>query len=329
MGPLTPMGTLLEGRVLRLDAKVCHVDIGDRVVLAAPRGSLFEHLEGVKNPITVGDQVLFDPAGDPVHIHEVLPRRNHLSRVASSHDPREQVLFANVDQLLCFGSIKKPKFSSNRADRILAACLYHEIPATLVLNKIDLDRKGFAAEIVATYRAAGVPVLQTSVETGEGVEAVAELLRGKTTALYGASGVGKSSMLNRIEPSLNLKIGHISSRWAQGRHTTSFSQLHPIPALDAWIVDTPGIRVFRLHDVNTAELRDLFPEFAPYATRCHFPDCTHVHEPDCAVIDAVEAEDLSVNRFASYIEMHDEAQPPPDYIPEAEPETDPEPETPT
>ena len=317
------MKELLEGRVLRLDAKVCQVDLGNRVILAAPRGALFEHLDGVKNPIAVGDQVLINPVGDPVHVHEVLPRRNHLSRVASSHDPREQVLFANVDQLLCFGSIKKPKFSSNRADRILAACRYHEIPATLILNKIDLDKKGLAAEIESTYRSAGVDVLLTSVETGEGVDEVAELLRGKTSALYGASGVGKSSLLNRIEPALQLKVGHISSHWAQGRHTTTYSQLHPIESLDAWIVDTPGIRVFRLHDVNTAELRDLFPEFAAYAGRCHFPDCTHTHEPDCAVLDAVEDEELSVNRFASYIEMHDEAEPPPDYIPEAEPDVDP------
>jgi len=317
------MGEHLEGRVLRLDAKVCHVDLGDRVVLAAPRGALFENLEGVKNPITVGDRVRVDPDGDPMYVHEVLPRKNHLSRVASSHDPREQVLFSNVDQLLCFGSVKKPKFSSNRADRILAACLYHEIPATLVLNKIDLDRKGLADEIEETYRAAGVDVLQTSVETGAGVDAVAELLRGKTTALYGASGVGKSSMLNKIEPSLELKVGHVSSHWAQGRHTTTHSSIHPIPALDAWIVDTPGIRVFRLHDVNTAELRDLFPEFANYAGRCHFPDCTHTHEPECAVLDAVEAEELSVNRFASYLELHDESDPPPDFVPEVEPDVDP------
>ena len=317
------MGEHLEGRVLRLDAKVCHVDLGDRVVLAAPRGALFENLEGVKNPITVGDRVRVDPDGDPMYVHEVLPRKNHLSRVASSHDPREQVLFSNVDQLLCFGSVKKPKFSSNRADRILAACLYHEIPATLVLNKIDLDKKGLADEIEATYHAAGVAVLQTSVETGTGVDAVAELLRGKTTALYGASGVGKSSMLNKIEPSLELKVGHVSSHWAQGRHTTTHSSIHPIPALDAWIVDTPGIRVFRLHDVNTAELRDLFPEFANYAGRCHFPDCTHTHEPECAVLDAVEAEELSVNRFASYLELHDESDPPPDFVPEVEPDVDP------
>jgi len=317
------MGEHLEGRVLRLDAKVCHVDLGDRVVLAAPRGALFEDLKGMKNPIAVGDRVRIDPDGDPVHIHEVLPRENHLSRVASSHDPREQVLFANVDQLLCFSSVKKPKFSSNRTDRILAACLYHEIPTTLVLNKIDLDKKGMADEIEKTYRAAGVEVLKTSVETGEGVEAVAELLRGKSSALYGASGVGKSSMLNKIEPSLELKVGHISSHWAQGRHTTTYSQLHPIASLDAWIVDTPGIRVFRLHDVNTAELRDLFPEFAPFAERCHFLDCTHIHEPDCAVIDAVETGGLSVNRFASYVELHDEAAPPPDYVPDAEPDVDP------
>ena len=317
------MGEHLEGRVLRLDAKVCHVDLGDRVVLAAPRGALFEKLEGVKNPITVGDLVRIDPDGDPVHVHEVLPRKNHLSRVASSHDPREQVLFANVDQLLCFGSVKKPKFSSNRADRILAACLYHEIPATLILNKVDLDRKGLAGEIEETYRAAGVAGLETPGGTGAGVDAVAELMRGKTTALYGASGVGKSSMLNKIEPSLELKVGHISRHWAQGRHTTTHSSLHPIPALDAWIVDTPGIRVFRLHDVNTRELRDLFPEFAPFAERCHFPDCTHTHEPECAVLDAVESGELSVNRFASYLELHDEAAPPPDYVPDAEPDEDP------
>lgn len=311
------------GRVLRGDARAYQVEIDGEVRTFVPRGKLFEDQDpDVKHPLTVGDHVRVSLDGDPPGIEEVLPRRNYLSRVASSHDPRAQILFANVDQLFVFGSLAKPKFSSNRADRILAACLYHEIPARLILNKIDLDTHDQAAEIARTYEAAGVEVLPLCAADGRGMEAVAELLRGKTSVLYGGSGVGKSTLLNAIVPGLRLKTGKISRYWDQGKHTTTHSEIHRLPTLDARVVDTPGIRVFRLAGINQAELRDCFPEFAPFAARCRFrPGCSHDHEPDCAVFDAVEQGKLAPTRFASYLEILDElVPPPPDDTPEPPPE---------
>ena len=302
---------LIEGRVVRADARVYHVDFGGKVRQCAPRGRLFEELSAdVKTPVAVGDRVRVSPDGDPPGIEEVLPRESSLSRRASSHDPREQVLFANVDQLFVIGSVQKPGFSSNRTDRILAACVYEEIPAHLVLNKIDLDRHGEAAEIRETYAAAGVRVFETCATEGRGIEELVEAMRGKVSVFYGASGAGKSTLINAIEPSLSLKTGKISKYWDAGKHTTTFSQMHALPALDGWIIDTPGIRVFRLWDINKAELRDLFPEFEPLQKDCQYQDCSHDHEPGCAVFDAVDGGELSPTRYASYLEILDELDPP-------------------
>jgi len=311
------------GRIVRGDARACQVEVDGVVRTFVPRGKLFEELEdNVKHPLAVGDRVRVSLDGDPPGIEEVLPRRNYLSRVASSHDPRQQILFANVDRLFVFASIAKPKFSSNRTDRILAACRYHEIPAWLVLNKIDLDQHDQCAEIARTYEAARVPVLPMCAADGRGVERLAELLAGRVSVLYGGSGVGKSTLLNTIAPSLALKTGKISRFWDQGKHTTTHSTMHRLPELDAWVIDTPGIRVFRLADINQAELRDCFPEFAPFAERCRFgASCSHDHEPGCAVFEAVEGGALAPTRFASYLEILDElVPPPPDDTPEPPPE---------
>jgi ribosome biogenesis GTPase len=301
------------GRVVRTDAKVCHVLVDGRVVQAAPRGKLFEELGGRKNPVSVGDLVRLDLSSDPAGLEEVLPRRNYLGRRASSHDPREQVLVANVDQLLLIGSLARPGFSSNRSDRILAACTWHEIPAVLVLNKTDLARPGELEAIRGSYEKAGVEVLETSATEGLGIDELQQRLRGKVTVFYGASGAGKSSLLNAIEPGLMLKVGKVSKYWAAGKHTTSHSRLIPIEKLEnTWVVDTPGIRVFRLHGLHRDELRGLFPEFAPFQPDCRFPDCSHDHEPECAVFAAVEAGQIPVSRYASYVEMLDELEPPPE-----------------
>src|SRR5262245_20345285 len=317
------MSELAIGRVVRGDARAYQVELAGEIRTFVPRGKLFEERAAdVKHPLAVGDRVRVSLDGDPPGIEEVLPRRNYLSRVASSHDPRQQILFANVDQLFVFGSVAKPKFSSNRTDRILAACQYHEIPARVILNKIDLDPHGQGAEIARTYRDAGAEVLPLCATDVRGQERVVELLRGRVSVLYGGSGVGKSTLLNALEPALRLKTGHISRFWDQGKHTTTHSEMHRLGALDAWVIDTPGIRVFRLADINQAELRDCFPEFAPFAARCRYgPSCSHDHEPGCTVFEAVEQGRLAPTRFASYLEILDElAPPPPDDTPVPPPE---------
>jgi len=301
------------GRVVRADARVYHVEVEGRVRQFAPRGKLFDDLEeSVKNPVAVGDQVRVRLDGDPPYLEEVLPRRNSLSRVTSSHDPREQVLCANVDQLFVVASVVEPRFSSNRTDRILAACEYEEIPGHLVLNKADLDRQAEASQIEETYRAAGVAVHHTCATTGEGIDLLRPLLKERVSVFYGASGAGKSTILNAMQPGLDLRTGGISRYWDQGKHTTTFSQIHRLPAVGGWVVDTPGVRVFRPYGINKAELPDLFPEFAPFQKRCRFQNCSHDHEPDCAVFQAVEDGLIAPTRYASYVEILDELAPPPE-----------------
>lgn len=302
------------GRVVRAEAKLFYVELAgppEHVRPFAPRGKLFEELPAnVKNPVAVGDRVEVSLEGDPPGVEAVLSRRNWLARVSSSHDPREQILFANVDRLFVIASFAKPTFSSNRADRILAACAYAEIPAVLVLNKADLDQEGIAASLRATYAGAGVDVVETCATSGE-LDRLPALVRGSISVFYGGSGTGKSTLLNALEPALALKTGKISKYWDAGKHTTSFSQMHRLPTLDARVIDTPGIRVFRLADVNPAELPDCFPEFARFAPRCRFPSCSHDHEPSCAVFEAVERGELPATRYASYLEIRSELVAPP------------------
>jgi len=299
------MTALENGIVIRTDAKVCHVEVNGRVVLAAPRGILFDGAQ--KNPVAVGDRVEVDLATQPASLERVLPRTNTLSRVASSHDPREQVLAANVDQLFVVASVVKPTFSSNRTDRILAACTWQHIPAVVVLNKIDLAEPSETAAIRATYESIPVDVLETCATLGTGLDELRARMEGKTSVFYGASGAGKSSLLNGLQPGLAIKVGKISRFWDQGKHTTTYSLMHTLD-IGARVIDTPGIRVFRPFGVPEQNLRDLFPEFARFQARCRFASCSHDHEPDCAVFDAVDSGEIAASRYASYVEMLDEVR---------------------
>ena len=312
---LSPKPTVTElrvGRVIRTDAKVCHVDFDGEVRPCAPRGKLFEDLGDIKNPITVGDWVEVSLGDELPGIESVRPRENYLPRIASSHDPRAQILFSNVDQLMIMGSAAKPRLSTNRTDRILASCAYYEIPAHLILNKIDIDKHGELEEFREIYKGADIGFFPISATEQEGIERVAEQLRDKVTVLYGASGAGKSTLINAIQPGINIKTAKISKYWDAGKHTTTYSQMHVLDAVNAHIIDTPGIRVFRLFGINKNELRDAFPEFVPYNGKCRFPDCSHDHEPECAVFDAVEDGKIAMTRFESYLQILDELAPPPE-----------------
>jgi ribosome biogenesis GTPase / thiamine phosphate phosphatase len=307
-----------KGLVVQADAKVVHVELepvdGEprRVIQAVPRGKLFEALGPVKNPLAVGDWVEVEASGQPPAVERVLPRRNQLSKVASSHDPREQVLFANVDEVLVINSFKTPGFSSNRTDRILAACSLCELPASLVLNKSDLADPEELELVRQTYQKAGYPVIETAATKGLGLDAVKQRMVGRTTVMYGASGVGKSTLLNALF-GLSLKVGKISSYWASGKHTTSFSKAVRIDEQTV-VIDTPGIRVFRPYGIHKADLRFHYKEFAAYTGRCRFQGCLHDHEPGCALADAVEAGELAPSRYLSYVELLDEIEAPPEDV---------------
>lgn len=302
------MTDLRKGRVVRTDAKVCHVEVDGEIVLAAPRGILFDPKGEQKNPVAVGDWVELERTGNPAALERVLPRTNWLSRTASSHDPREQVLAANVDQLFVIASVNKPGFSSSRTDRILAACEWGHIPARLVLNKVDLATEVELDNLRSTYESIPIDVIETCATKGPdgpGLQTLRELVRGKVSIFYGASGAGKSTLLNALHPELKLKVGKISRYWETGKHTTTYSRLLELEK-GTYVIDTPGIRVFRLFGVPVDNVRDLFPDFRPFQARCRFSGCSHDHEPECAVFDAVESGELSASRYASYVELLDE-----------------------
>jgi ribosome biogenesis GTPase len=291
------------GRVVRFDARIVIVDVDGVPRACAQAGKLFESRGPQKNPVAVGDEVEVALGRDPGRIEAVRPRRNWLSRVASSHDPREQVLCANVDQVVVVSSVRQPTFSSARADRILIAARHAEIPALLVVNKADLAAEGELDLLCATYESAGIDALRTSVPAGQGLAELRERLGGRLSFLYGGSGVGKSSLLNALAPALGLRVGAVSSYWDQGRHTTSDSRLVEL-APGTRVIDTPGIRRFRPFGIAGAELRHFYPEFA--RARCRFGDCTHDHEPGCGLADAVEQGLVPPSRAASYLELLEE-----------------------
>ncbi len=255
-------------------------------------------------PLAVGDRVDIQlaPSGEGV-ITEIHPRGLRLSRASRLHPDIEQVLVANVDQLLLVTSCADPRPKPEFLDRVLIAAAVQSLPAVLCINKIDLDA-GTGEPLQEVYQAAGFRVLLTSAETGQGLAELDQLLREKLTVLAGQSGVGKSSLANRLDPSLDLKVGAIISSSRKGRHTTTRAILLPYRD-QGYLVDTPGLNLFELWNIDPRELRDYFPEFVARAGDCRFSSCQHLAEPDCAVKAAVEAGTLTAQRYRSYLHIRD------------------------
>jgi len=298
-----------EGTVIRVDARQCEVlrDDEESPRPAQMRGRLWEANTEDKSPVAVGDRVVLEHEEDGDAISEVLPRRNEFSRRAAGEDPRRQLLAANVDQIVlvsCFGT---PPFSSITTDRILASASFAGIPAVVVLNKIDKAKTKKIEKIAATYLRVGVPLLLTSAETGEGCDALAQVLSGKVSVLYGLSGVGKSSLLNQVEDGLGLRTREVSESLKSGRHTTTFARLYPLESGGA-VIDTPGARTFRPWGIPSHELRLHYPEMALVGRECRFPACLHRDEPDCAVLAAAERDEIAASRIRSYHELLAELQ---------------------
>jgi len=298
---IAPDPGILTGRVIEVSKGLFRVQIEDRTVLCSLRGNLNATETGFTNAAAVGDHVTIreDGVGGGV-IQSVLPRRTLLARpdVYASH--LQQVIVANVDQLLIVSAWRDPHIWLELIDRYLIVAARNNLPAIICINKIDLMQD--AAELDATlrpYRQLDIPIVITSTRTGAGIEQLRALMIGQTTVLSGLSGVGKSSLISTVEPGLNLRTSDVGEYRHDGRHTTTQATWLPLK-LGGAVVDTPGIREFGLAGLYRTDLIDFMPDLAQHADNCRFNNCLHKDEPDCAVRAAVETGQVAASRYDSY-----------------------------
>ena len=269
------------------------------------------------NPVAVGDHVRFESSSDilsdislknPAQISEVLDRKNHLIRKSTNLSRQSHVIAANVDMAFAVVSLYFPEIKLPFLDRMLVTCEVYGIPVTIVLNKVDLYREEApqaVADFIDIYTSAGYRVVCTSARTGEGVDELRSLTCGNVCLFSGESGVGKSSLIKALDPSLDPKIGRISDVHLQGKHTTSLYEMYRLRT-GGWVIDTPGLRGFGLVNLEKEEISRYFPEMLKISENCRFTPCTHTHEPGCAVKEAVEDGRISPERYSSYLGMIEE-----------------------
>lgn len=290
-----------RGTVVEVSSGLCRVALAERTLLCDLRSSLRTAHSGFSNLVAAGDEVVVTHNGHGRGMVEaVLPRRSALARPDVFYSHLQQVIVANVDQVLIIAAWREPAFWPELVDRYLIAALLHNLAPTICINKTDLaEDPAELRGVLDAYAAAGHPVLCTSARTGTGLDALRSLLAGRTTALAGLSGVGKSSLLSAVEPGLNLRTSAVSDRRHEGRHTTTQVTLHPLK-MGGFVADTPGIREFGLSGLRQSDLPRFYPEISAQAGACAYANCTHTREPGCAVKQAVRAGQLAAMRYDNY-----------------------------
>jgi ribosome biogenesis GTPase len=297
--PAAASGVSLPGRVLRVHGLQCVVETEDgRQFRCAVRRLLRTLATDERNIVTTGDRVWFRPAlQDEGLIERVEPRHGLLTRASRG---REHVLVANVDQVVIVVALREPDLKPHLIDRYLASAEQGGIAPIICLNKADLVDPTLVQPLIGLYSQLGIPTLLTSAATGQGIDQLRRRLKDRQTVFSGQSGVGKSSLLNAVQPGLGLAVREVSESTQKGRHTTTTAQLLKLE-FGGWVVDTPGIRQFQLWDIIPEEVEGFFPEFRPYVPLCAYPDCTHTHEDRCAVKAAVVRRQISEHRYTSYL----------------------------
>lgn len=290
----------MEGIILKGLSGFYYVDGGDGRLIACRGRGKFRHQK--LTPL-VGDRVVFTPLeGDSGILEEILPRKNQFRRPA----------VANIDQLVVIASGAVPVTDPFLIDRVVSIAEGRECEPVICINKCDLDA---AEELYRTYLRAGFTTLRVSAETGEGIDRLAAVISGKVSAFTGNSGVGKSSILNALEPGFRLQVGEVSEKLGRGRHTTRHVELYRLSS-GAIVADTPGFSSFDTEEMELRppeELQHTFREFAPYLDRCRFTGCAHIKEKGCAVLAAVKAGEISQSRHESYVRLYQQAKEVPEW----------------
>jgi ribosome biogenesis GTPase len=296
---------MTTGVVLERTGNTFRVHTPEGECIAVLRGKL---KRGDDDRLVAGDVVDLETHGDgPATVERVHPRRSVLARrrATGGHGARRaQPIAANVDQVVVVAAARDPEPSARMLDRFLVIAEANGLPAVLVVNKAELDRS-VIGQLQQRYAHSGYQVLSTSVKTPEGLPALRDLLRGRESVFTGASGVGKSSLLNALEPGLKLRIGAISEKWRTGTHTTRAAELVPL-ALGGYVVDTPGMREVGTWGIAPDELGACFPELRPFLDGCRFDNCRHLAEPGCAVRQAALAGLVDPDRLVSYERIYEE-----------------------
>jgi len=266
-------------------------------------------IKGLKatNPVAVGDNVEFSVSGNENVglIDKIEPRKNYIIRKSKKLSKQVHIIAANIDMAYLVVTLARPRTSTGFIDRFLITAEAYHIPATLIFNKIDLYDDGlwqYHNELVKIYTGAGYRCVQVSALRGDNIADLRTMLAGKINLFSGHSGVGKSALINAIDPALNLKTGEISEIFLKGKHTTTFTEMI-CPQCGGYIIDTPGIKEFGLIDFKREDLTHYFPEFFRLLHQCKFYNCTHINEPDCAVKSALEKGEVSQSRYKNYLSI--------------------------
>lgn len=281
--------------------------ITDRVIECLIRGKLRVKELRTTNPVAVGDNVLINVDKDGVSgmITEVLARKNYILRKASNLSKQSQIIAANLDQLILMVTVILPQTPTEFIDRFLATAEAYRVPSIVVFNKTDIygeEELEKMENLISVYSAVGYDCLRLSLTAGTGLEALREIMKNRVSLIAGNSGVGKTTLLNILNPSLNLKTEEISDYHKQGKHITTFPEMHRLP-FGGFAIDTPGLRGFGVVDMERNEIYHFFPEIFRVSKGCRFYNCLHLDEPECAVRTAVEEGQIAFSRYRSYLSL--------------------------